>query len=99
MKRNKIGYALLAGSMLFGLAIATGASADTGKLVEGCENCHGKDGANSESDVPNIGGLSAKYFAMTMDHYKRRSALASRPRFVPATKKAPRLTCARWSRI
>ena len=72
MKR-KMGYVLLAGSMLFGLAVATGAhAADVNKLAESCANCHGKDGANAESDVPNIGGLSVKYFAITMEHYKKK---------------------------
>lgn len=72
MKR-KIGYVLLAGSVLFGLAVATGASAvDVNKLAETCVSCHGKDGANTESDVPNIGGFSAKYFAITMEHYKKK---------------------------
>lgn len=71
--KQKIGYALLAGSMLFGLAVASGASAaDVNKLAEGCASCHGKDGANAESDVPNIGGFSAKYFAITMEHYKKK---------------------------
>lgn len=71
--KQKIGYALLAGSMLFGLAVASGASAaDVNKLAEGCASCHGKDGVNAESDVPNIGGFSAKYFAITMEHYKKK---------------------------
>lgn len=72
MKR-KIGYALLACGMLLGLAAASGASAaDVNKLAENCANCHGKDGANTESDVPNIGGFSVKYFMMTMEHYKKK---------------------------
>lgn len=72
MKR-KIGYALLACGMLFGLAVASGASAaDANKLAENCSNCHGKDGANTENDVPNIGGFSVKYFMMTMEHYKKK---------------------------
>ena len=70
---QKIAYALLAGGMLFGLAVAVGAWAgDANKLAETCANCHGKDGANAESDVPNIGGFSAKYFALTMEHYKKK---------------------------
>jgi len=71
--KQKMAYALLTGSMLFGLAVATGAhAADVNKLAEGCATCHGKDGTNSESDIPNIGGFSAKYFAITMDHYKKK---------------------------
>jgi len=71
MKQKNIGYALLAGSMLFGFTVATGAyAADVNKLVDVCESCHGKDGTNTESDVPNIGGYSAKYVTITLDHYK-----------------------------
>lgn len=71
--KQKIAYALLAGGMLFGLTVASGAWAgDVNKLAEMCANCHGKDGANAESDVPNIGGFSAKYFAHTMEHYKKK---------------------------
>ncbi|MBI2285961.1 MAG: c-type cytochrome [Nitrosomonadales bacterium] len=73
MKRKNIGYVLLAGSLLFGFAVANSASAaDVNKLAEGCANCHGKDGANGESDVPNIGGYSAKYLTITLDHYKKK---------------------------
>ena len=72
--KQKIAYALLAGGMLFGLTVSSGAAAaDVAKLAEGCAGCHGKDGANSESDVPNIGGFSAKYFAIAMEHYKKKA--------------------------
>ena len=71
MKRKNIGYALLAGSVLFGLTIASGAYADN-KHVETCASCHGKDGANTESDIPNIGGYSAKYFTETLNRYKKK---------------------------
>lgn len=72
MKRRNIGYALLGVSMLFGFTVASGAyAADVNKLAETCASCHGKDGANAESDVPNIGGFSAKYLAITMEHYKK----------------------------
>lgn len=71
--KSKISYALLAGSMLFGLTVASGTyAADVNKLAEGCAGCHGNNGANTESDVPNIGGYSVKYFAMTMEHYKKK---------------------------
>ncbi len=73
MKQKNIGYALLAGSVLFGFTVASGAyAADVNKIVEVCESCHGKDGANTESDVPNIGGFSPKYFAGTMENYKKK---------------------------
>ena len=74
MKQKNIGYALLAGSVLFGFTLAGGAyAADVNKIVEVCDSCHGKDGVNTESDVPNIGGFSPKYFAGAMEHYKKKA--------------------------
>ncbi len=70
MKRKNMGYALLAASAFFGLTLASGASADAGKLAESCVACHGKDGASTESDVPNIGGYSASYFGDALKAYK-----------------------------
>lgn len=71
MKRKNIGYALLVTSALFSLSVATGAyAADVGKLAESCANCHGKDGASADGDMPNIGGLSAEYFTGAMKAYK-----------------------------
>jgi sulfide dehydrogenase cytochrome subunit len=73
MKGINFTHALLVGGMLFGLAAASGVNAaDLNKLVEGCASCHGKDGATNETDMPNIGGLSAKYIGMTMKHYKNK---------------------------
>ncbi|OGT00300.1 MAG: hypothetical protein A3F73_14195 [Gallionellales bacterium RIFCSPLOWO2_12_FULL_59_22] len=59
--------------MLFGLTVASGAyAADVNKLAENCAGCHGADGANSDSHIPNIGGMSAKYLTITMAHYKHK---------------------------
>jgi sulfide dehydrogenase cytochrome subunit len=38
--------------------------------VEGCADCHGKDGASTESDVPIIAGQSAAYLKDAMDEYR-----------------------------
>lgn len=71
MKQKTVGYALLATSALFGFSVATSVlAADAGKLAESCVNCHGKDGASTEADVPNIGGYSAAYFADALKAYK-----------------------------
>ncbi|MDO8466073.1 MAG: c-type cytochrome [Gallionella sp.] len=86
--KPKIGYTLLAGCMLFGLAVSSGASAaDVSKLAETCAGCHGKDGANNESEVPNIGGFSVKYFAMTMDHYKKKERPCVETKIISGEKK------------
>lgn len=71
MKRKNGGYALLATSALLCLTFQSGAlAADAGKLAESCASCHGKDGASTESDVPNIGGYSAEYFSGALKAYK-----------------------------
>lgn len=67
-------FAVLAGMTLFGLTLATGASAaDVAKLIENCANCHGKDGASTESDVPIIGGVSPQYIIDSMAAYKKKA--------------------------
>ena len=73
MKHITVNYLLLVASISFGAGIASSAfAADVNKLVEVCESCHGKDGANTETDVPNIGGFSAKYLTVTMGNYKKK---------------------------
>ena len=42
-------------------------------LVEECVSCHGKDGASTESDVPIIGGYSAKYLTDSLANYKNKA--------------------------
>src|SRR3990172_8076628 len=73
MTRQTTRIALLAGAGLFSLSLASGAwGADVNKLVEGCANCHGKDGASTESDVPIIGGYSAVVLSDNLTAYKKK---------------------------
>ena len=66
-------WALLAGTGLFGLALATSAwAADVNKLAENCAGCHGQDGASTESDVPIIGGFSAPFMHDSLVAYKKK---------------------------
>jgi sulfide dehydrogenase cytochrome subunit len=46
------------------------ANADTKALVEPCADCHGKDGASTESDIPIIGGYSEQYVIDSLTNYK-----------------------------
>ena len=56
---------------ILGLSLTTAVfAADIGKLTETCTACHGKDGASTETDIPSIGGMSAKYLASTFKAYK-----------------------------
>jgi len=62
---------LLALSILFGVGlVGQAAAADINKLFKECADCHGKDGASTDKDVPIIGGLSSAYIVQTMGMYK-----------------------------
>ena len=45
-------------------------SAEPAKLAEACTGCHGQNGANTEADVPNIGGYSKVYQVLTLEAFK-----------------------------
>lgn len=66
MKKNT-GYALLTIGALLSFSAS---AADVGKLIEGCVGCHGKGGANTEANIPNIGSFSAEYMTTTLKLYK-----------------------------
>ena len=73
MKRKATVYILLAGAGLFGLSLATGAqAADVNKLVETCAECHGKDGASKDSEIPIIGGMSSTYVHDSLVAYQNK---------------------------
>lgn len=81
-------FAVLAGTMFFGPTLATGeATADMAKLVENCSNCHGKDGASAESDVPIIGGVSAQYLIDSMTAYKKKARPCPETKYHAGSKK------------
>ncbi len=68
------GLMWLACSALLALALAGSASAaDVKILLEECSSCHGKDGASTESDVPIVGGYSAKYVTDSLANYKNKA--------------------------
>ncbi len=64
--------ALAAIAVMSSLIIFDTAVADVDKLVEDCANCHGKDGASTESSVPIIGGISELFMIDTIAIYKDR---------------------------
>jgi sulfide dehydrogenase cytochrome subunit len=88
MKRKATVFVLLAGAGLFGLSLATGArAADVNKLVGTCAECHGKDGASHESDVPIIGGLSASYINDSLAAYKNKERPCPETKYREGAKK------------
>lgn len=73
-KKTTSRFVVLAGTALFSLSLSAGAwAADVNKLVEDCANCHGKDGASTDKDVPIIGGNSVTYLTGTFANYKNKS--------------------------
>jgi cytochrome subunit of sulfide dehydrogenase len=56
------------GEFLLACLLATSAAAV--EPEQACADCHGKDGASTESDVPIIGGLSEQYLLDAMAAYR-----------------------------
>ena len=52
------------------LAFALAGTAAAAEPEQACADCHGKDGASTESDVPIIGGLSEAYLNDAMSAYR-----------------------------
>ncbi len=50
--------------------LASPASADVMDDIEDCDDCHGKDGVSTESDVPTIAGISAFILEEYMFEYR-----------------------------
>ena len=71
MRKQNRRLTLQACSILFALCLGGNAwAAAVSTLLEDCASCHGKDGASTESDVPIIGGYSAKYLTDSLADYK-----------------------------
>ena len=64
---------IVRGFALLSLMVGATAWADVGPVLETCAACHGKDGASTETDVPIIGGYSAKYLADSLANYKNKA--------------------------
>jgi len=54
-------------------AIDGATATDLNTLLEDCTACHGKDGASAESEIPIIGGYSAKYLSGSLTNYKNKA--------------------------
>jgi sulfide dehydrogenase cytochrome subunit len=89
MKTQKaIGFAFLAGAGLFSLSLATAVSAaDINKLVDACTNCHERDGASRDPNMPNIGGYSEPYIISSLTAYKKKSRTCPEIEYLHGDKK------------
>ena len=90
-KNNKLGAFLLGGLMT--LACIPGSyAADVKDLVEPCADCHGKDGASTDSNVPIIGGFSAPYTTDSMIAYKAKERPCPESEYLSGDKKGKKIT-------
>jgi sulfide dehydrogenase cytochrome subunit len=64
----------LAGLALFSISLAAAASEadmdDVNKLIDTCSQCHQRDGASDDPNMPIIGGYSEAYIISSMTAYK-----------------------------
>jgi len=58
--------------------------------ANGCADCHGKDGASTESDVPSIGGLSEAYLNDAMATYRDSKRPCAESAYRAGDKKRPK---------
>jgi sulfide dehydrogenase cytochrome subunit len=63
-------YALIASTVINLAFVGCAWAADAASPAELCDSCHGSNGANAESDIPNIGGYSKKYLLKTLEAFK-----------------------------
>lgn len=61
---------LMLGAVLVVFASANVSAASVTELANACADCHGKDGASKQDDIPIIGGLSAQYIIDSFNAYK-----------------------------
>ncbi|MGD2117164.1 MAG: c-type cytochrome [Chromatiales bacterium] len=71
---------------LFALALVISISFFTAvvsadELIDGCDNCHGKDGNSEDGKVPSIAGFSAQYIMDSFENYnnKERPGIKYKP--------------------
>ena len=57
--------------------------------LDACADCHGKDGASVEHDVPIIGGLSEAFLSDAMDDYRTKARPCPESRFRSGDTKRP----------
>ena len=81
-------YTLLACAALISFALAgTAHAADVKKLVETCANCHGKNGASTEPEVPIIGGYSSEFLVNNLKAYKTQDRACPETEYRSGSKK------------
>jgi cytochrome subunit of sulfide dehydrogenase len=82
---RKTGCQILAALLALAFALPASAAPD-----DGCADCHGKDGASTESDVPVIGGVSETYLNDTMAAYRDSKRPCAATAYRAGDKKRPK---------
>lgn len=79
---------------LMGICLSLSSMAWAG-VADTCADCHGKDGASTESDVPIIGGQSAQYLSDALDDYRDEKRTCPESKFRAGDKSRPATTMCR----
>jgi cytochrome subunit of sulfide dehydrogenase len=86
-RRQLAAWSFFCVGMLAVLLAQDALAADASKLVAVCENCHGKDGASTEHDIPIIGGYSAEFLINNMKAYQKKERDCPETKFRAGSKK------------
>ena len=92
LQKNKILAVLVVSSLLALSCIPGSYAADVQDLVKSCADCHGKDGASSDPNVPIIGGFSAPYTTDSMIAYKEEERPCPESEYLSGDKKGQKIT-------
>jgi sulfide dehydrogenase cytochrome subunit len=104
MKTQKAtGFILLTGVGLFSLSLAAGAWAadtvDVNKLVDTCSQCHERDGASDDPNMPIIGGYSETYIISSLTAYKHKTRSCPEIEYISKKKKVESTNMCRISKV
>lgn len=67
-------------------------AADVNDLIKPCADCHGKDGASTDPNVPIMGGFSAPYTTDSMIAYKAKERPCPESEYLTGDKKGQKIT-------
>jgi sulfide dehydrogenase cytochrome subunit len=73
-------------------AAAPAAAADIEKLVAVCSDCHGKQGASTEHDIPIIGGYSSDFLVNNIKAYQKKDRDCPETKIRAGSKKGNKTT-------
>ena len=87
--------ALAATVLMAGGSLPAGSARAAEPVGQICADCHGKDGASTESDVPIIGGQSAQYLSDALDDYREQKRPCPESKYRSGDKRRPATTMCR----